>query len=359
MKDRKRIKVIERCLFILLIIIILLGCGALAANGVIGTFFDRVSLTSKIDKDDVVSDEVLANLESQTKVINIALFGVDNRDDNYETENSRTDAMKVISLDMKRNRIIITSLQRDLLIYTPSPVDDFDKLNHAYWNGGAELALKTINYNFDLDLNRYVTVNFSGVESIVDLAGGIEIDVQPAEVSGTNKWITDLDNIANKNENTQKLSSSGLQVLNGRQALAYMRNRDVGSDYERMNRQTKVIQALMEKVSTLQWSEIIALVSEVLSYVETNIDQGEMIKLGMEVLQVNSDNVEQYQFPSSGFGDTKSVSYNGYSPLYVHRSYQQMVQDLHQNIYRNEAYKPSQTVIDNEFKIYNQFGRVN
>lgn len=359
MKSGKKIRLIERCLVAVLVLIIVLGGGALAANGVIGTFFDRVLLTSKIDKDDVVSDEVLANLESQTKVINIALFGVDNRDDSYETENSRTDAMKVISLDMKRNRIIITSLQRDLLIYTPNPVDDFDKLNHAYWNGGAELALKTINYNFDLDINRYVTVNFLGVESIVDLAGGIEIDVLPSEVSGTNKWIADLDNIANKNENTQKLASSGAQVLSGRQALAYMRNRDVGSDYERMNRQTKVIKALMEKVSTLQWSEIIDLVGEVLSYVETNINQGEMIKLGMEVLQVNSDNVEQYQFPSNGFEDTKSVSYNGYSPLYVHRNYQQMVQDLHQNIYFNESYHPSQMILDNEIKIYNQFGRVN
>ena len=170
MKDKKRIKVIERCLLVLLIIIILLGCGAFAANGVIGSFFDRVSLTSEIDKDDVVSDEALANLENKTKVINIALFGVDNRDGSYDLENSRSDAMKVISLDTKDDRIVITSLQRDMLVYTPAPVDDFDKLNHAYWNGGPELALKTINYTFDLDINRYVTVNFSGVESIVDLS---------------------------------------------------------------------------------------------------------------------------------------------------------------------------------------------
>ncbi len=359
MKGKRKIKLIERCLVVVLVLVILLGGGAFAANRVIRSFFDRVSLTSKINKDDVVSDEVLAGLENNTKVINIALFGVDNRDDNYEIENSRSDAMKVISLDTKNNRIVITSLQRDLLIYTPTPINDFDKLNHAYWNGGAELALKTINYNFDLDINRYVTVNFSGVESIVNLAGGIEIDVQPAEVSGTNKWIADLDNIANKNENTQKLVASGPQVLTGRQALAYMRNRDVGSDYERMNRQTKVIKALMEKVRTLQWSDIISLLGEVLSYVETNIDQGEMIQLGLEVLQVNAENIEQYQFPANGFEDTKSVSYNGFSPLYVHRSYQQMVKELHQNIYLNENYSPSQTIFDNEVKIYNQFGRVN
>lgn len=176
MKGKRKIKLIERCLVVVLVLVILLGGGAFAANRVISSFFDRVSLTSKINKDDVVSDEVLAVLENNTKVINIALFGVDNRDDNYEIENSRSDAMKVISLDTKNNRIVITSLQRDLLIYTPTPINDFDKLNHAYWNGGAELALKTINYNFDLDINRYVTVNFSGVESIVNLAGGIEID---------------------------------------------------------------------------------------------------------------------------------------------------------------------------------------
>ena len=137
-----------------------------------------------------------------------------------------------------------------------------------------------------------------------------------------------------------------------------MRNRDVGSDYERMNRQTKVIKALMEKVSTLQWSDIINLLGEVLSYVETNIDQGEMIQLGLEVLQMNADNVEQYQFPANGFQDTKSVSYNGYSPLYVHRSYQQMVKELHHNNYQNEGYNPSRIILDNEIKIYNQFGRI-
>lgn len=359
MKGKKKIKLIERCLVVVLVLVILIGGGAFAANWFISSFFDSVYMTSKINKDDVVSDEVLAGLENNTKVINIALFGVDNRDDNYEIENSRSDAMKVISLDTKNNRIVMTSLQRDLLIYTPTPINDFDKLNHAYWNGGAELALKTINYNFDLDINRYVTVNFSGVESIVNLAGGIEIDVQLEEVSGTNKWIADLDNIANKNENTQKLVASGSQVLTGRQALAYMRNRDVGSDYERMNRQTKVIKALMEKVRILPRSDIISLLGEVLSYVETNIDQREMIQLGLEVLQVNAESIEQYQFPTNGFEDTKSVSYNGFSPLYVHRSYQQMVKQLHQNIYLNDNYSPSQTIFDNEVKIYNQFGRVN
>ena len=70
----------------------------------------------------------------------------------------------------------MTSFQRDTLIYIPEPENDFDKLNHAYWYGGAPLTLKTLNYNFDLDITRYVAFNFDAIEHIIDMIDGIELD---------------------------------------------------------------------------------------------------------------------------------------------------------------------------------------
>lgn len=351
----KRIKKIEKLLIMALILVFV---GGLSVNGVVNSLLGKINITDKFSKGDVIVEESLMNKEKETDVINIAIFGVDNRDDDYETENSRTDAMKILSLNFKNKKVSLTSLQRDMLIYIPEPINDFDKLNHPYWYGGPELALKTINHNFDLDLTRYVTVNFSGVEGIINLMDGVLIDVLPNEVSGTNQWIADLDNNAGKGENTKKLQNSGPQVLNGRQALGYMRNRNVGSDYERMNRQTKVMNAMVNQMKTIDFTEILPLLNESLQYVETNIQKSEMIDLGFKSLGLDLTEIGQYQIPVNGFDDTKSVSYNGYSPLYVNRSYQSMVKQVHFNIYGDETYEPTMTIIENESSIYDRFGRV-
>ena len=86
--------------------------------------------------------------------------------------------MKVLSLDAKNNVAKITSIQRDTLIYIPGVKQDFEKLNHAYAYGGATLAMQTINYNFDLDLTRYVAFNFEGVQHVIDAMGGIELEIK-------------------------------------------------------------------------------------------------------------------------------------------------------------------------------------
>lgn len=322
---------------VLSLILLVVGAGVWVINSVLDYGLDQMITTHQVDKEDLaVSDEQLQR-EEQTKVTNIVVFGIDRNDNGTD---GRSDAMKILSLDRKNNIAKITSIQRDMLIYIPGEIQDFDKLNHAYEYGGANLAMQTINYNFDLDLSRYITLNYEAIETIIDSIGGIDIYVGENEVP----HIAEVDH-------------SGWQTLTGAQAVGFMRVRYSDSDYGRMARQTEVITAAFSKVATLGYNELLNLLNNCLPYVETNLSKKEIIQLGLDVLKVDIKNIEEYQIPKNASEEVnQSVSYKGYSPLYVLDSYQQMVKDLHEGIYGPSDYEPSERIIETEAKIYATFG---
>ncbi len=332
----KRFKVLW---IILGVVVLLVGGGVGAAYYVVNSTLSKMDMTEKIDKTEAGIEKDLLEQEKRSQVINIAVFGIDKNGD--ETD-GRSDAMKILSLDTKNNEAKITSLQRDTLIYIPGVKQDFEKLNHAYAYGGAKLALQTINYNFDLDLTRYVAFNFEAVEHVIDAMGGIELEIYENEVP----FIAEV-------------SHSGYQHLDGKQALGYMRLRYSDNDYVRMDRQTAVMKAMFSKLSTLDYSQLLDLVNECLPYIETNISTNEILSLGMKALKVDLGNIQSYQIPrGSGETVTQSVTYNGYSPLYIVDSYQQLVKDVHEDIYGDSNYEPSTRVKEMEATIYEKFGYI-
>ena len=138
-----------------------------------------------------------------------------------------------------------------------------------------------------------------------------------------------------------------------------MRIRHADSDYVRMSRQTVVMEAIFSKLKTLGYNQLLNLLNECLPYVETNLDKSEMLSLGLQALKVEFANLKTYQIPSGGYADINhSVSYHGYSPLYVMNSYQNLVKKIHEFIYNDTQYQPSQTVIETETAIYEKFGTV-
>ncbi len=333
----KRFKVLW---IILGVIVVLVGGGLVWANYMIDSTLDKMVTTEKVEKEEAEINETLLTKEEESQVINVAIFGIDKNGDQTD---GRSDAMKILSLDAKNNTAKITSIQRDTLIYIPGVKQDFEKLNHAYAYGGATLAMQTINYNFDLDLTRYVSFNFEAVEKVIDAIGGIDLEIKDYEVP----YISNV-------------SKSGVQQLNGQQALSYMRVRYADSDYVRMDRQTTVMKAMFTKLTTLGYSDLLALLNNCLPYVETNLTKDEILSMGMQALKIDLGNIETYQIPSGGYNDINhTVSYNGYSPLYVMNSYQDMVKELHKDIYGDEAYEPSQTVKNLEAQIYEKFGYIN
>src|SRR5690606_23006837 len=123
-------------------------------------------------------------------------------------------------------------------LYVSIPGRKDNRINAAYSFGGPKLAMQTINQNFNLDITRYVTVDFFGLEEIIDAMGGVDIDVKEKEVNHLNKILNELNSLDKKNRTSPGITRSGLQTLNGRQAVAYSRIRKVGhGDTERTERQ--------------------------------------------------------------------------------------------------------------------------
>lgn len=118
----------------------------------------------------------IPNIENELKNekhIDIALFGIDKRNEN---EKSRSDSIIIASIDLEKKTINLVSLLRDMLVEIDGHGQD--KLNHAYAYGGSKLSLETINSNFDLDIDKYVSVDFYSLAKVIDIVGGVDIELK-------------------------------------------------------------------------------------------------------------------------------------------------------------------------------------
>ena len=338
---------IKKIVTIATIILVMLG---VLMIGVVIKNVSSISLTGKLSADKLSISSKMLNKEQESGIINVAVFGLDNREHTYEGD-TRSDAIKVVSLDTVEQRASITSFQRDILVNFSDDEFGLDKLNHAYWYGGAELTLKTLNYNFDLDLSRYITINYDGVEKLIDQIGGIEIELLNVELKNLNENILDLNGLAGWENQAFPIEEAGVQILGGRQAVAFMRIRTIGSDYARMNRQTLVMRAVAQKLIKLDYSNLLNFIYEALSYIETNIQVDEIIKLLPQILSINLEELKQDRIPKTGFDETIAIEYKGYNPVYLLNDYIQSVMDVHEIIYE-ETYLPIDRIKINHEEIY-------
>jgi LCP family protein required for cell wall assembly len=244
-------------------------------------------------------DEPIDKFNNQ--IINIALFGVDRRSGD---EQGRADSTMILTFDFKHNKLKLSSLMRDMYV----EIEGYEntKFNHAYAYGGAPLAIKTINQNFDTDIRDYVTVDFFTLEKIIDEIGGIELDIKEEEYPLINRHMQEVANI--QSEEAIQIEHAGLQTLNGKQAVAYSRIRYVGNgDFERTERQRKVLSQMVKQVEGLSKAELPALVMKVLPYVETSLDTNTIIDLGLKYMTEGIDDMEQDRFPRDGYWDTLRI----------------------------------------------------
>lgn len=259
-----------------------------------------------------ITEQAQAQTEEAEGITNIALFGVDSRSD-AGTFTGRSDAIMVLSIDNVHNKIKLTSILRDVRVYIGEECGydtGYDKLNHAYAYGGPELAIKTINQNFGLDIEDYVTVNFAAMAEIVDAFGGVDIEVTEGEIAELN---TNLAGLAA--ESPESLSGpaepytgeAGLAHLDGNQAVAYGRIRNIGNDNERAERQQEVLSALLGKISSISPLEYPGLISKLAPLCETSLSISDI--LGFAPIVVNGFEIERLSIPSdeegyeSGYGE--------------------------------------------------------
>lgn len=271
--------------------VILLLIGGAFAYGY--TMLGKINQSKLKDSDLNISQS--AEQESKaTGITNILFFGLDARDPDVA---SRSDSIMVVSIDKKDQKVKVSSLMRDM--YVPIPGKGSNKINAAYAFGGAQLAVKTINTDFNLDIRDYVTVNFFGLEKLIDRVGGVQINVSDAEAKVMNEdYIPELNKL---NGNKVPNVKGGLQTLDGRQAVAYCRIRYVGhADYQRTDRQRTVLNELFKKIKAQGVVKLPGTVNTILPYVTTSLSKTDILGLAMEAMGFNTTDIEQYRLPVDG-----------------------------------------------------------
>ncbi|MGL5616257.1 MAG: LCP family protein [Sarcina sp.] len=273
-----------------------------------GGYFYVSNMLNKVDKVDVDKDKLALNedldneLSTKYKDIqNIALFGIDNVDG----MTGRSDSIMILTLDKGRNKAKVTSIMRDSYVTIPGRPGQ-DKINHAYAYGGPELAMRTINENFGLNIKDFITVNFTSLPKIIDLIGGIEVNIDDSELKFINSYVKNLN--SQNNTAVGEISHSGNQLLNGTQAMAYCRIRYTeGGDYKRTERHRDILEKIFEKAQTMSVTEYPGLLNQALPMVKTNLDSNSLLGIGTDLVKIGGK-LEQDRFPRDNFSEGKTIN---------------------------------------------------
>ena len=273
-----------------------LGCVFVIGIAAMGIGFAAASvLHGKLNYEKVET----ANKEpfKEDGVKNILLIGNDSRS---QDESGRSDAMILMSISSKTNSIHLTSLLRD--IYVEIPGHDGNRLNAAYAYGGPELLMETLEKNFDIEVNRYMLVNFQAFANLIDTVGGVDLEVTNEEVQYINGYLVEYNQLQGNPEGTDYLDSSlsGTIHLNGPQALAYCRNRFIGSDFARTERQRKVIAAAVKSAPMALVTNGGELIDGVMSNITTNLTKTELSGLCLQAPMMLTYDMVSTSIPLSG-----------------------------------------------------------
>lgn len=261
-------------------------------------------------------------------VRNIALFGIDTGRNPSDPPHS--DSIIIITVDKLRNKFKVTSILRDT--YVNIDGHGKSKINEAYTYGGPALAVKTLNQNFNLDIKDYITADFFGLSRIVDSLGGIEINIDQKEIKEINKWIKELSTLENKKP--VYISKSGIQTLDGTQAVAYSRIRKIGDgDFERTLRQRRVLSQLLEKIRQGGITGYSSLVWNTTPYLKSSITTSDMLSSGTSFLLASTGKVEMQRFPLDGY--CKAFTRNGIWYLLPYPDMETTAKQLSDYIYKD------------------------
>lgn len=292
---KKGLKIFVICLILALLAILLIY------GSIIWKFYSGIPDVVPADQVDSTAAEVqIAQKEQkEDEVINVLLVGTDTRDPNAEM--GRSDTMMMLSYNKTQKKSTIVSFLRDSLV----EIDGHGKtrLGHAYAYGGVGLTINTLNQTYDLDIQKYATINFDNLVSVIDEIGGVEVFISEEEAEYYRQCgMPDI--------------VAGDVTLTGSQALVHARNRTLGSDFERTRRQRSVMYGVYRKVmSEKDPAAIMSLITYCMDYVKTNMSVTEIYELAMEVLTTENLMMQQAAIPQDGM--YKGITYEGMSVLEI------------------------------------------
>lgn len=311
MKKKRKIKKSQKIIGALIIVIALL---LFVVGGIYIIFDQYYSSSDYVDDDDVTIDqnvvdqlqqETLGEFETLEQIVtpvppiteelakgtyNLLLIGVDIRDVQWH---GNSDSMILVTVNHDTKKVYMTSFMRDL--YANIEGYGVYKLNAAHAIGGGPLLVETIKANYGVAIDNYARVDFSSLTNIIDIVGGVDIDVSAAEAEVANGYIKEMCGLQGKDYEANKIIGSGMMRLSGIQAVAYCRIRYVGhSDFERTSRQREVLTALINQARSMGLGQLNTLINEVLPLVTHNVEQKTVLDLISQVPSLLS-----YEFVSN------------------------------------------------------------
>ncbi len=293
-KVRKKKSFTHKLLKVLIIVLIV----AAVLLGSVYVFL-RTTIAQTNYKPYETSYERQADVLTQKGVTNILLIGTDTRV--AGSNDARSDAMIVVSINPYKRRLVMTSIMRDSYVTIPGYGEN--RINEAYSRGGAALLIQTIEENYKLGIDYYAQVDFFSFVSVIDAFGGITINVDQEEVQWINGYIAEYNQVSGIEDRdgfVDEQFAGGEITLTGKQALGYARIRKIGNDFARTQRQRTVMNALLEKVEKANIFTIYKAVESILPDISTNISDSKMCLLLMQsVLYLNYDRV-QARVPEDG-----------------------------------------------------------
>lgn len=219
-------------------------------------------------------------------VINILLMGIDQGSRNFPY--GRSDAMIVASINKKTKTVKLVSFARSAYVAIEGYANT--RLNHAHGYGGPALAIDTIEKNYKIRIDNYISTTFEAFQKLIDCLGGVDISLTQAEVNDkTMQYVLTLEGYTGL--------VPGTYTLNGYSALNYVRLRSIDSDKARTQRQRNVLTSLARKASSMSVFELNNALNEILPYVTTDLSKSEILGQMINVPSYLSSEMEQYVLP--------------------------------------------------------------
>jgi len=300
-KDKKRYSLRNRIIISTISIVL-----AVVVGVVIG-YYSYVKSKIYTDQNEIEvktvekKNEEEVDYEEVEGITNVLLVGTDARD---LKESARADSIIIATLDNNNNKEIrLTSLFRDTLV----DIDGYGpyKLNAAMAFGGINLLKDTIQETYNINIDKYIIINFWGFEAVIDQMGGLEIDVKDYQLDELNKYIGE-----STGGNDCPVTESGLQLLNGKQALSYARIRKgVGDEFERTERQREVLFKVAEKLRETKPTKYLGIMNSMLDYINTNIDLLDALNMAYTIYKFPSLETKQIHIPVTELAD--DMNYGG------------------------------------------------
>lgn len=328
---RKRKRLIRRLVFAFfaLILVCVIGIGAYGMR-----LFSTMGRIDGLNLKDLQNTNLSSDtIQNMKKYWTIAAFGVDAREGEGLGKGVRSDVIMICNIEQKTGDIKLLSIYRD----TYSKITDkkYGKLNEAYAQGGPEQAIQALNQNFDLQIDDYITVNWKAVIDAINILGGIDLEITDREFKYINSFITETVN--ETGVGSHQLTSAGMQHLDGVQAVAYSRLRLMDTDFQRTERQRKVLQLCMDKAKNADFSVLNNVLVTVLGQTVSSFEINDLARAAQNILNYNI--VE-----TSGFPFELKDTYIGKQDCVVPTTLASNVSQLHSFLFGIENYTPSTSV---------------